>query len=196
MPDAPRPAVFLDRDDTLIDNRGVTAGSETPGDLFDPALVKLLPGVGEGCAKLQAAGFALVVTTLQGGIAMGLGTMDQVEAVNDAMRAELAKFKVVLDGVYFCPARPHEATPRTIARWNRPHPWRKPAPGMILAAAADLGLDLSRSWTIGDMPRDMEAGVNAGLASARCVRIAPGEAGGAKDFADAVARVLRGHRRA
>ncbi|MDX2016158.1 MAG: HAD-IIIA family hydrolase [Planctomycetota bacterium] len=193
MPD--RPAVFLDRDDTLIDNRGVTAHTPTPGDLFDPALVRLLPGVGEGCAKLQAAGFALVVTTLQGGIAMGLGTMDQVEAVNDALRSALAKFKVTLDGVYYCPARPHQATPRTIARWNRPHPWRKPAPGMIQAAALDLGLDLSRSWTIGDMPRDVEAGVNAGLPASRCVRIAPGDAGAARDFADAVARVLRGHRK-
>jgi D-glycero-D-manno-heptose 1,7-bisphosphate phosphatase len=168
------PAVFLDRDDTLVDNAVATAHTAAPGDLIDPALVRLLPGAGEACARLQATGLPLVVITNQGGVAQGICTLRQVEAVNDRLRDLLRGHGVELAGVYYSPNRPPPAG--VIPRFSTPHPWRKPGPGMLLAAAADLDLDLSNSWCIGDAPRDVEAGLAAGLSPHRCLRIGPGQA--------------------
>lgn len=180
-----RKAVFLDRDDTLIANERVTAGTSAPGDLFDPRLVELLPGVGEGLARLAAAGYALVVVTNQGGVAQGLGTMEQVEAVNDRMREVLGAVGVRLAGVYYSPARPDKATVARFAvdSWG----WRKPRGGMVKAAAAELGIDLAGSWMIGDAPRDVEAACAAGMARGRCVLVGTAAC---PDFSAAVARVL------
>ncbi len=187
-----RPAVFLDRDDTLVDNHRATADTPHPGDLIDPALVRLLPGVGAACAAL-AARFPLVVVTNQGGIAQGLCTHDDVEAVHDRMRELLRPFGVRLAGVYYAPHRPPPAG--VVPPYNAPHPWRKPGPGMLQAAARDLGLDLSRSWLIGDAARDIEAGLAAGLPRAQCLRIAPPgsspEPGWFADLAEAADHVLR-----
>ncbi len=159
----------MDRDDTIIPNRDVTTA--TPGDLFDPALVTLFPGAGETCAAFSNIGYRLVVVTNQGGIAAGLGTMAQVEAVNDRLRELLGVFGVTLDGVYYAPTRRDSVFPRfAVDRWK----WRKPEAGMILAAAAELQLDLSKSWMIGDGERDVEAGVRAGIPAARCIRVGEG----------------------
>lgn len=178
-----RPAVFLDRDDTLIANRELTAHTPHPGDLCDPALVQLLPGVAEGLAALHRAGFALVVVSNQGCIARGVCTIEQVEACNRRLR-ELARAQAGtdFDGVYYCPHHPRG----TVAPFNIEHHWRKPAPGMFLAAANDLGLDLSRSWLIGDAQRDADAAIAAGLDPARCIVI-PADA---PDFLAAAALVF------
>ncbi|MCC6322766.1 MAG: HAD family hydrolase [Phycisphaerales bacterium] len=177
-----RPAVFLDRDDTLIANREVTAGTPYPGDLFDPELVKLLPGVGEGLSALKRAGFALVVVSNQGAVARGRCTIAQVEATNARMRDAIrSAADVELDAVYFCPYHPRGAA----APFDVEHAWRKPAPGMILHAAGEFGLDLSRSWMIGDAARDIEAAVNAGIAPERALLV-----GEDLDFSGAVRRVL------
>lgn len=162
-----RAAVFLDRDDTIIACRGVTAGTAHPGDLVDPALVKLLPGAGEGLARLRGAGFVLVVISNQGGVAAGACTLAQVEAVNDRMRELLRAEGVELAGVYFSPARPGGK----VARFAGPDPWRKPAPGMVLAAARELGIVPARSWMIGDAPRDLEAGASGGIPRERCLLV-------------------------
>lgn len=183
-----RPAVFLDRDDTLIDNKDATAHTATPGDLIDPALVRLLPGVAEACAKLQQPGLQLVVITNQGGVAQGVCTLRQVEAVNDRLRQLLRDAGVELAAAYYSPNRPPPAG--IVPRFNTPHPWRKPGPGMLLAAAADLGLDLARSWCIGDAHRDVESGIAAGLAPHRCLRIGPGQP--LPDLAAAARVVLAG----
>lgn len=175
-----RPAVFLDRDDTLIANQEVTAGTPHPGDLCDPALVRLLPGVASGLRRLHDAGFALVVVSNQGCIARGVGTIEQVEACNRRMRDLLrAEAGVELDGVYYCPYHPKG----TVAPFNIEHPWRKPAPGMILAAAEDLGLDLSRSWMFGDSERDAEAAIAAGITPSRALLIMTSPAAHAITFA-------------
>jgi D,D-heptose 1,7-bisphosphate phosphatase len=164
-------AVFLDRDDTLMDTHGVTASSSIPGDLADASLVRLLPGVPHALRQLKDAGFALVVFTSQGVVSRGGATLAQVETVNDRLRTLiLAESGVTLDGLYYCPFHPAGSLPR----FRREHPWRKPGPGMILAAAAELHLDLARSWAVGDMPRDPEAGINAGLPKAHCLQLAPG----------------------
>lgn len=147
------PVVFLDRDNTLIENSG---------DLGDPAGVRLLPGVPEGLRRLKDAGFRLVVVTNQGGVARGR----YGEADVDAMHARIAQLADELSGghrlidrFYYCPFHPEA----TVPAYRREHPWRKPQPGMLLQAAADLALDLDRGWMIGDKPRDVQAGRAAGV---------------------------------
>ncbi len=182
-----RKAVFLDRDDTILDNAAATAHTPTPGDLLDPALVRLLPGAAGALHDLAEAGYAIVVVTNQGGVAQGLGTLRDVEAVNDRMRALLAEAGVRLDGVYYSPARPPPAgfVPGfTVDAAG----WRKPAPGMILAAARELGIDLPASWMVGDAARDVDSGIAAGIPAVRCLRI--GADGAFPGLASAAAHVL------
>lgn len=179
-------AVFLDRDDTIIENREATAGTATPGDLFDPALVRLLPGAAEGLGRLHGAGFLLVVVTNQGALAQGRCTLRQVEATNDRLRELLAAEGVELAGVYLAPARPSGDS----ARFNHdPEGWRKPGGGMVRAAAAELGLDLAASWMVGDAERDVEAGVAGGIACERCLRVGTGAIPG---LAEAARRIVEG----
>lgn len=179
-----RPAVFLDRDDTILDTRRATAHLPRPGDLFDPSLVRLMPGAAAAVKSLSDAGFALVVYTSQGGIARGpmpgfesapdsrsdvehLGLLGQVERVNDTMRAMLAAAGAKLAGLYYCPFHPQG----TVPRFSREHSWRKPGPGMILAAASELDIDIASSWAVGDQQRDVEAAMNAGIAESRALLI-------------------------
>jgi D-glycero-D-manno-heptose 1,7-bisphosphate phosphatase len=163
-------AIFLDRDDTLIDTSGATADLRVPGDLLMPDRVGLLRGVGPALARLQQAGYALVVVSNQGGVARAMGTIRDLEATNAALRGLLAGFGVKLAGAYACPF----AASGHVAPFNTDHPWRKPAPGMYLAAARELGLDVARSWAIGDKPRDLEAAVRAGVPASRCVLLSAG----------------------
>jgi D,D-heptose 1,7-bisphosphate phosphatase len=162
-------AVFLDRDDTLIANGELPLPH--PGDLLDPSLVRLLPGAARSCRELRDAGFRLVVVSNQGGVARGHGTIADVEACNTRLRELLRTDSgVELDGVYYCPFHPKG----TIERFTGEHPWRKPAPGMILQAASDLVLDLRASWLIGDASRDIEAAIAAGIPSNQAILIGPG----------------------
>lgn len=191
-----QPAVFLDRDNTLIAN---------DGDLGDPAAVVLLPGVADGLAALREDDFLLVVVSNQGGVARGRFTEEDVRAVHRRI-AELVDRAVgeegVLAGFYFCPFHPEG----TLPRYAREHPWRKPSPGMLVQAASDLGLDLRRSWMLGDAPRDMEAGRAAGCRTVLLRRegLAGGDAAAAAvpdaDFVvedlPAAARIIRAGRHA
>lgn len=170
QPRSLRPAVFLDRDDTILDTTAVTRNDTVPGDLFDPAHARLLPGAADAIARLRRAGFSIVVFTSQGGIARGTGSIKDSEAVNDAMRRMLAEATGdthAISAVYFCPFHPKGS----VEPFNREHPWRKPAPGMISSAAAELGIDLARSWSVGDKPRDTESAVAAGIDAARALLI-------------------------
>lgn len=147
-----RPAVFLDRDGTLVHARHYPS---RPKDLV------LFSGVGAELRALQAAGFALVVITNQSGIAQGYFTGADLLRMHDHLRAELAAEGVRLDGVYFCPHHPDG----TVAELARRCDCRKPEPGMLRRAAGDLGLDLARSWFLGDILDDVEAGHRAGCCS-------------------------------
>jgi len=171
------PAVFLDRDDTLVECNSLPPPSPpaAPGDLIDPALVRLLPGVLGACRRLKAAGFRLVVISNQGTVARGGATLDLVRAVNDRVRALLTDPSTrggesLIHAVYFCPYHPNGVVPE----FTREHSWRKPAPGMLLAAAQEHQLDLSKSWLVGDAPRDVEAGKAAGLPPKKCLLIGTG----------------------
>ena len=143
------PAIFLDRDDTLIGD---------PGYINDPALVHLLDDVGPALGRLAQAGFKLVVVTNQSGIARGYLDEPMLERIHEELRRQLADWGVKLDAIYYCPY----LADAEIERYRRESDWRKPMPGMILAAAADLDIDLSRSWMIGDGDRDIQAGKAAG----------------------------------
>ena len=140
-----RPAVFLDRDGTL-NSAVVRAGRPYPP--TTPAEFKLLPGVVEGCARLKAAGFVLVVATNQPDV--GRGTLSQ--ATVESIHARLCEL-LPIDRVEASYAHGGE---------NPPSDFRKPAPGMLLRAAGELGLDLARSWMVGDRWRDVDCGRNAG----------------------------------
>lgn len=172
-----RPAVFLDRDDTLIANAGLPPeafAAGRAGDLADPAFVRLLPGVRGACVDLRRAGYALVVVSNQGVVARGGATLAQVESTSRRMCELLADpdrpGASLIERVYHCPWHPQG----TVEPYTTEHPWRKPQPGMVLAAIEELGLDPARSWLLGDAERDLEAGRRAGLDPARLLRVGPG----------------------
>jgi D-glycero-D-manno-heptose 1,7-bisphosphate phosphatase len=142
-----RPAVFLDRDGTL------NAPVVRAGKPYPPATLadfRLLDGVAAGCAQLKAAGYALVVATNQPDV--GRGT--QARAAVEAMHAHLRALVPELDLIQVCY---HGGTDH-----GQPCECRKPKPKMLLDAAAQLGLDLGRSWMVGDRWRDIDCGAAAG----------------------------------
>ncbi len=149
-------AVFFDRDDTLIHCIDVTAD----GDLGDPTLVRLRPGALESCERLRCAGFLLVVVSNQGGVARGKYGVETVERVNARVNELLGG---AVSAFRYCPYHPKGVVPE----FSREHPWRKPQPGMILDAACALSIDVARSWAVGDMERDVEAGRAAGCRTIR-----------------------------
>jgi D-glycero-D-manno-heptose 1,7-bisphosphate phosphatase len=157
-PQAPpaRPAVFLDRDGTVIAHVHY---------LSDPADVRLLPGAARAIARLRASGFACVVVTNQSGIGRGMYTEERLHQVHEEMARQLEGEGVNLDGVYFCPEAPAGDDPTEVD-----HPDRKPGPGMLVRAARELRLDLAASWMVGDMISDALAGVNAGCRGSVLVR--------------------------
>jgi len=144
-------AVFLDRDNTIIAN---------DGDLGDPSLVRLMPGAAWGARALREAGYLLIVVTNQGGVARGAYGEAEVDAVHQRtaqLLEEACEWKrgdpLVSDWMS-CPFHPQG----TVAAYRQEHPWRKPAPGMLLEAAKRHAIDCTRSWMIGDQDRDIEAG--------------------------------------
>ena len=139
-----RRAVFLDRDGTLIREREYLA---------DPEGVALLPGVVEALRLFRKAGLALVVVTNQSGIARGLYTLEDYEAVARRLDEKLREEGVMLDATYFCPHHPD---------FTGPCDCRKPALGMYLRAAAELDLDLPRSFFVGDRQKDLTPAVSLG----------------------------------
>lgn len=142
------PAVFFDRDNTLnID----------PGYLGDPDSVQLFNGVGEGIYKLKnECNFKIIVISNQSGITRGLITHQQVQLVNNKINEILKKFDTKIDGFYYCPYHPEFDSKEKIE-------CRKPSPKLVYQAAEENGIDLSRSYFVGDMPSDIECGVNANL---------------------------------
>ncbi|RKZ36153.1 MAG: D,D-heptose 1,7-bisphosphate phosphatase [Gammaproteobacteria bacterium] len=142
-----QPAIFLDRDGTLI---------EQVHYLSRPDQVKLVPGAGEAIKKLQKAGFACILITNQSPIGQGIITENDLKEIHQILSEQLAQHDTKLDGFYHCPAVP-QIKDRTLIE----HYDRKPGPGMLFKAAADMNIDLTRSWMIGDMISDILAGYHA-----------------------------------
>lgn len=147
-----KPAVFLDKDGTLVYN--------VPYNV-DPAKVVLRPGAGAALALLQRRGYRLILVSNQPGLAHGLFEDGALERVWARIGELLSPYGVVLDGIYSCPHHPAGTVPDLARACG----CRKPAPGMLLQAAREHGLDLQRSWLIGDILDDLEAGRRAGCRS-------------------------------
>jgi len=135
-----KPAVFLDRDGTLMEDRGY---------LGDPAEAVLFPETAEALRRL--AGFELFIVTNQSGVGQGFITREQADRVNAAVVERLAREQIAIREVYTCPHRSEDGCE-----------CRKPKPHFLHRAAREHGIDLARSWMVGDHPSDVETATNAG----------------------------------
>lgn len=145
-----RRAAFLDRDGVVnIDHAYVYRRED----------FEFVPGILAAARALHEAGFALVVVTNQSGIGRGMYSAADFDRLTDWMRGEFAAAGAPLAGVYFCPHHPREAQ----EPYRRDCDCRKPAPGMLLAAARDLKLDLGASVLFGDKESDLQAAAAAGV---------------------------------
>jgi D-glycero-D-manno-heptose 1,7-bisphosphate phosphatase len=138
-------AAFLDRDG-VINQKASDGGYIIRWEDF-----QILPGAPEAIALLNAANFLVIVITNQRGVAKGLLSVATLEEIHSRMRSALAQAGARIDAIYYCP---HDNFP--------PCACRKPAPGMLLTAAKQHGIDLANSWLIGDSPSDVQAGKRAG----------------------------------
>jgi len=135
-----RPAVFFDRDGTLMEEVHYCG---------DPAKVKVYPGVAGALRALQQAGFVNLIVSNQSGIGRGLITEAEYHAVQKELLRQIGEDPIA--GSYFCPDAPDTPSLR-----------RKPAPGMLLEASADFGIELGESYIVGDKASDIECGRRAG----------------------------------
>lgn len=145
-------AAFIDRDGVVNEEHGYVHRVED---------FHLLPGVHEGLKLLQDHGWKLVIVTNQAGIARGLYGEQDFARLTQHMRTLLAPSGIVIDGVYHCPHHPTAG----IGPLRRDCDCRKPKPGLLVRAAAELGLSLRDSVIVGDKDSDLEAGRAAGLAA-------------------------------
>jgi D-glycero-D-manno-heptose 1,7-bisphosphate phosphatase len=151
-------AAFIDKDGTLIDDLPYNV---------DPDRITLAPGAAQGAAMLSSQGYRLIVVSNQPGVAMGLFPEYALQAVQRRLRDLLASYGVPLDGFYYCPHVANDGRRRArLARYGIACECRKPRPGMLLHAATAHRIDLSRSWMIGDILDDIEAGTRAGCRTA------------------------------
>ncbi|MFH0980901.1 MAG: HAD family hydrolase [Planctomycetota bacterium] len=143
-------AVFVDRDNTLLDD---------PGFIDHPDQVRLLPQAAEALRRVRACGYQIIIVSNQSGVARGLFDEAQLARVHDRLRKLLAAEGVTVDAVYYCPYLDGEEA--VVEPYRRDSDLRKPQPGMLLQAARERDLDLSQSWMIGDRMTDIEAGAAA-----------------------------------
>ena len=144
-----RPAVFLDRDGTLLEEAGYLDRLERL--VFFPYAI-------DSVRALNREGFAVVIVTNQSGVGRGLYGEDFVRRSHDVVTERLAQGGAHADGIYYCPHHPEA----TVAGYRQACDCRKPAPGLLKRAAADLGLDLARSFSVGDKWTDVQVGQAAG----------------------------------
>jgi D-glycero-D-manno-heptose 1,7-bisphosphate phosphatase len=156
-------ALFLDRDGVLVEEAEYLCRVED---------VAVLPGAAAVIAAANRRGVPVVLVTNQSGIGRGYYGWAEFAAVQDAIRSALDAQGARLDAVYACPHHPSGRGAFAMPY----HPARKPNPGMLLRAAADLDLDLRTSWLVGDKAIDVEAAKRAGLAGAMHVMTGYGEA--------------------
>ena len=158
-------AVFLDRDGTI---------NEEVGYLDSLDKFKVIPSAYEAIRLINESGMKVVVISNQAGVARGFFTEDFVKITHEHLETALRKKGAYIDNFYYCPHHPTEG----IKPYRKDCNCRKPAPGMLLRAAKDLNIDLTKSYLVGDRFRDMEAAKKAGvkrvvLASTIAVAIPP-----------------------
>jgi len=145
-----KPAVFLDRDGVLIEERNYLHRVED---------VVLLPGVAAALKRLKNAGFELFIVSNQSGVGRGYFTLADVERVNEHLGRELARFGVRFEKIYIAPEAPDKSSRG-----------RKPSPQFLFDARDEFGVDLAQSFMVGDKLIDLECGWNAGVKTSILVR--------------------------
>jgi len=149
-----RPAVFLDRDGVLNEDTGYIHRIED---------FRLYAGTGRALRRLHEAGYLLFLVSYQSGIGRGYFTVEAMERVHGFLESELDRQGVRLSRIYFAPEAP-----------DQPSRGRKPSPRFLLDARDEFGVDLSRSYMIGDKLADLECGWNAGVRRSLLVRTGHG----------------------
>ncbi|HEY6334320.1 MAG TPA: HAD family hydrolase [Alphaproteobacteria bacterium] len=148
-----RPALFLDRDGVVVEEVNYLSRVED---------VAVIDGAAKAIVVANARRIPVIIATNQAGIGRGYYGWREFAAVQAAILGELGRAGARIDAVYACPHHPEALPP-----YRHPnHPARKPNPGMLLRAAAELNLDLGKSWLVGDKSVDIEAAMAAGLAGA------------------------------
>lgn len=167
-------AVFVDRDGTIIEDVGYPR---------HPAEIRLLPGAAEGLRRLSDAGFPLVLVSNQSGVGRGLLSSDDLRRTHARLLELLGDHGIELAGAYYCPHAPWEGCT-----------CRKPSPGALRQASADLGVHLEGSFVVGDKASDIDAGLRAGCRTVllRSPRTGPARADTtvASDWVDVVTAIL------
>lgn len=165
------PALFLDRDGVIV---------EEVDYLHKVEEVELTQGAGILIAKINALGIPVVMVTNQAGVGRGYYTWDDFRVVQNEIHRQLALNGAHIDAVYACGYHTEAKPPL-----GSDHPWRKPNSGMLLHAASDLGIDLARSWIVGDRASDLGAGKAAGVLGG--VLVATGYGSDEEEIAQALA---------
>ncbi|MGB0682947.1 MAG: D-glycero-alpha-D-manno-heptose-1,7-bisphosphate 7-phosphatase [Magnetovibrionaceae bacterium] len=171
----PRPALFLDRDGVINVEVDYLHRAED---------CQLEDGAGATIRRANELGIAVVVVTNQSGVGRGYFDWQAFDTVQQELMRQLAKEGAELDAVYACPFHEKAEPPFNVAD----HPARKPAPGMLFRAMADLNLEASQSWIVGDKAGDLGAGRNAGLAGGLHVLTGHGKKASEQEKSKALAR--------
>lgn len=153
-------AIFLDRDGTINKYVGFLRKQEE---------FELLPGVAEAIRIINASGYLAIVVTNQPVIARGEVSLSELETIHNKMETLLGKEGAYLDRIFFCPHHPDKGYEGEVAELKFECECRKPKPGMLLKAAKELNIDLSKSYMIGDSDSDIQAGNSAGCKSVKIV---------------------------
>ena len=143
-------AVFLDRDGVILELVDYLHRAED---------LRLMPGIGDALQALNRTNIPVIIITNQSGVARGILSEEKLAELHELMKSLLAEAGAHVDAIYYCPHHPEAG----FAPYRRTCNCRKPAPGMILRAAAEFNIDLARSVFIGDTRADMTAAHNAGV---------------------------------
>ena len=150
-------AIFLDRDGTINVYKGFLRNIDD---------YEMLDGVAEAIKKINESGYLCIVVTNQPVIARGEVTVEELDEIHKKLETLLGLEGAYIDGLYYCPHHPHKGYEGEIPELKIECDCRKPKPGMLLNAAKDYNIDLSKSWMVGDGENDVKAGIAAGCKTA------------------------------
>ena len=150
--------VYLDRDGVINIDTDL---------IHRPEDFELYPYAADSIKRLNKEGYLVIVVTNQSVIARGLCTMEQLFEIHKKMETELGKQGAYVEAIYFCPHHPHGGFEGELPEYKISCKCRKPSPGMLIEAQNRFNIDLNQSFLVGDSPRDIEAGKNAGVTTIR-----------------------------